>query len=245
MTAAAAPGRSVTVRARRRSTSTCGSGPVAHDGYHPLSTVFQAVGLYDDVTVEPPPTTGGITVTGPYADLVPVDGTNLAAARGRAPWPTRRRRPSRCTSPSTRASRSPAAWPAARPTRRPRWWPATAVGPAASPRERPGRARRRASAATCRSACTAARRSAPAAGTARPPCSAAARYHWVFALSDVGLSTPAVYAECDRLRGQAPVPEPAPSAPTDGGAALRRRRGARPGADQRPAGGGADPAARA
>jgi 4-diphosphocytidyl-2-C-methyl-D-erythritol kinase len=38
------------------------------------------------------------------------------------------------------------------------------------------------------------------------------RYHWVLALSDVGLSTPAVYAECDRLRSGLRVPEPAPSA---------------------------------
>jgi 4-diphosphocytidyl-2-C-methyl-D-erythritol kinase len=37
-------------------------------------------------------------------------------------------------------------------------------------------------------------------------------YHWVFALSEVGLSTPAVYAECDRLRGTRPVPDPSPSA---------------------------------
>ena len=36
-------------------------------------------------------------------------------------------------------------------------------------------------------------------------------YHWVFALSEDGLSTPAVYAECDRLRGRRRVPEPAPS----------------------------------
>jgi 4-diphosphocytidyl-2-C-methyl-D-erythritol kinase len=33
----------------------------------------------------------------------------------------------------------------------------------------------------------------------------------VFALSEGGLSTPAVYAECDRLRGDRPVPEPSPS----------------------------------
>ena len=34
-------------------------------------------------------------------------------------------------------------------------------------------------------------------------------YHWVFALADGGLSTPAVYAECDRLRGdQADAPKP-------------------------------------
>ena len=33
-------------------------------------------------------------------------------------------------------------------------------------------------------------------------------FDWVFALAEGGLSTPAVYAECDRLRGGAAVPAP-------------------------------------
>jgi 4-diphosphocytidyl-2-C-methyl-D-erythritol kinase len=33
-------------------------------------------------------------------------------------------------------------------------------------------------------------------------------FQWVFALAEDGLSTPAVYAECDRLREDRPVPEP-------------------------------------
>ena len=33
-------------------------------------------------------------------------------------------------------------------------------------------------------------------------------FHWVFALADSGLSTPAVYKECDRLRGARTVPDP-------------------------------------
>lgn len=33
------------------------------------------------------------------------------------------------------------------------------------------------------------------------------QFHWVLALSDGGLSTPQVYARCDELRGDAPVPE--------------------------------------
>lgn len=33
-------------------------------------------------------------------------------------------------------------------------------------------------------------------------------YHWVFALSTVGLSTPAVYTECDRMRAELEVAEP-------------------------------------
>ncbi|MFZ4107927.1 MAG: 4-(cytidine 5'-diphospho)-2-C-methyl-D-erythritol kinase [Candidatus Planktophila sp.] len=34
-------------------------------------------------------------------------------------------------------------------------------------------------------------------------------YHWVLALSTVGLTTPAVYAECDRLRAESEIVEPA------------------------------------
>lgn len=33
-------------------------------------------------------------------------------------------------------------------------------------------------------------------------------FHWVFALASGGLSTPDVYAECDRLRGDRKVPDP-------------------------------------
>ena len=33
-------------------------------------------------------------------------------------------------------------------------------------------------------------------------------YYWVLALSTVGLSTPAVYAECDRLRAELEIVEP-------------------------------------
>jgi 4-diphosphocytidyl-2-C-methyl-D-erythritol kinase len=33
-------------------------------------------------------------------------------------------------------------------------------------------------------------------------------FHWVFALADGGLSTPAVYGECDRLRAGAEIPDP-------------------------------------
>ena len=63
--------------------------------------------------------------------------------------------------------------------------------------------------ATCRSRCSAAPRSAPgAAKLAR--CSARGPYHWVVAAQRRGLSTPAVYAEFDRLRGSSPVPDPQP-----------------------------------
>jgi 4-diphosphocytidyl-2-C-methyl-D-erythritol kinase len=40
------------------------------------------------------------------------------------------------------------------------------------------------------------------------PVLARGRFEWVFALADGGLSTPAVYAECDRLRAGRVLPEP-------------------------------------
>ena len=43
------------------------------------------------------------------------------------------------------------------------------------------------------------------------PVLATGTYHWLFALTHEGLSTPAVYAECDRLREGHRVPEPTPS----------------------------------
>ena len=43
------------------------------------------------------------------------------------------------------------------------------------------------------------------------PVLARGTYHWVFALGEEGLPTPDVYAECDRLRGDTDVPEPAPN----------------------------------
>jgi 4-diphosphocytidyl-2-C-methyl-D-erythritol kinase len=45
-------------------------------------------------------------------------------------------------------------------------------------------------------------------GEVLTPVLARGRFHWVVAIADGGLSTPDVYAECDRLRGSTPVPEP-------------------------------------
>jgi len=45
-------------------------------------------------------------------------------------------------------------------------------------------------------------------GEVLTPVLARGRFEWVVAVADGGLSTPAVYAECDRLRGDAAVREP-------------------------------------
>ena len=52
-------------------------GPSRADGYHDLVTVFQAVSLFDEVTVTPADQ-DAVTVTGEGAGDVPADGDNLA-----------------------------------------------------------------------------------------------------------------------------------------------------------------------
>lgn len=74
----------VTVRAPAKINLFLGVGPVGEDGYHPLDTVYQAISLYDDVTVaegavwsvnvEP---IGDVDVSG-----VPLDSSNIAIRAG-------------------------------------------------------------------------------------------------------------------------------------------------------------------
>ena len=54
------------------------------------------------------------------------------------------------------------------------------------------------------------------------PVLARGTFHWVFAVSDRGLSTPAVYAECDRLRERSGEIVPAPEIDADLMGALRQ-----------------------
>lgn len=54
-------------------------GPLRHDGYHDLATVFHAVDLVDHITVRPAED-WRITVEGTDAHLVPTDDSNLALA---------------------------------------------------------------------------------------------------------------------------------------------------------------------
>jgi 4-diphosphocytidyl-2-C-methyl-D-erythritol kinase len=77
---AAAPSPSVRVRAPGKLNLSLRVGRLDDDGYHPLVTVYQAVALYEEVTAtEVPQGTGiALTVDGPQADQVPLDGSNLA-----------------------------------------------------------------------------------------------------------------------------------------------------------------------
>jgi 4-diphosphocytidyl-2-C-methyl-D-erythritol kinase len=76
----AAPPPSVRVRAPGKVNLALRVGPVGSDGYHPLATIFQAVTLFEEVTATLAPPGAGIslTVSGPQADDVPTDETNLA-----------------------------------------------------------------------------------------------------------------------------------------------------------------------
>ncbi|MFD4760863.1 4-(cytidine 5'-diphospho)-2-C-methyl-D-erythritol kinase [Streptomyces sp. NPDC058439] len=69
---------SVTVRVPAKVNVQLAVGAPRPDGFHDLANVFLAVGLYDEVTVTPADELR-ITCSGPDAAKVPLDATNLAA----------------------------------------------------------------------------------------------------------------------------------------------------------------------
>ena len=85
-TASRPGGHPVVVRAPGKVNLALQVSPLGDDGYHRVLSVFQAVSLVEEV--EASPAEGlSLTVTGPQADLVPTDDTNIAwrrTARGRA-----------------------------------------------------------------------------------------------------------------------------------------------------------------
>lgn len=88
------PGRapvtgSVTVRAAAKVNLHLGVGAPRPDGFHPLVTVYQAVGLHDDLTATAAAAGEGLTLTldaEPHVDAsaVPLDETNIAVRAGLA-----------------------------------------------------------------------------------------------------------------------------------------------------------------
>ena len=183
-------------------------GPLRPDGFHHLATVFQAVGLYDDVSIESDDV-WGVTVNGPYAGKVPTDDTNLAirAARLLA-------RESGIDTPVhiTIDKNIPVAGGMAGGS-------ADAAGALVACDALWGLGSSKAEleelGAELGSDVPFALTGGTAMGSGRgdrlAPVLGRGSYHWVFALGEVGLSTPAVYAECDRLRADQRVREPLPS----------------------------------
>ena len=69
--------KSVTVRVPGKVNVYLGVGPREFSGYHELATIFQAVGIYDEVTVSAADSMK-ISGLGAFADQIPTDETNLA-----------------------------------------------------------------------------------------------------------------------------------------------------------------------
>ncbi|MDX2852610.1 4-(cytidine 5'-diphospho)-2-C-methyl-D-erythritol kinase [Actinacidiphila glaucinigra] len=205
---------SVTVRVPAKVNVQLAVGGPRPDGFHDLANVFLAVGLYDEVTVTPLASDVGdptaeeprITVAGPDAGQVPADASNLAARAAVALAARHGLEPrvhihivkdipvaGGMAGGSADAAGALVACDALWGTGASREEllaicaelgsdvPFSLVGGAALGRGR---------------------------GELLEPLETGGTFHWVFAVADGGLSTPEVYRECDRLRGDAAVPEP-------------------------------------
>ena len=178
-------------------------GPPRADGYHGLVTVFHAVSLFDEVTVEPA-TRDTVRVTGEGADRVPADQDNLAlraVAALRAALPRRAARPGGVH--VTIAKRIPVAAGLAGGSA-----DAAAALVACNELWASGLTQQRLEeiAAAVGSDVAFALVGGTAVGRGRgeqltPALVPATQYHWVLAFADGQLATPAVYAALDRLRG--------------------------------------------
>jgi len=177
-------------------------GPLAADGYHPLTTVFQALTLFDLVHATSSPAGSGITLTVEGTDGVPVDRTNLA-------WSA-----AALVADELEISadvdlhlvkRIPVAGGMAGGSADAA---ATLVACDALWQGQLGRPRLLQLAAQLGSDVPFMLQGGTAVGTGRGdelmPVLAAGEYHWVLAAADSGLSTPAVYGQLDRLRADRP-----------------------------------------
>ena len=72
--------RGVTARVPAKVNLQLSVGPLGSDGFHEVTTVFQAISLFDDVTVATTDSNDGIkiSISGQTSNGVPVDNSNLA-----------------------------------------------------------------------------------------------------------------------------------------------------------------------
>jgi 4-diphosphocytidyl-2-C-methyl-D-erythritol kinase len=199
---------SVTVRVPAKVNVQLAVGAARPDGFHDLANVFLAVGLHDEVTVTPAASLK-ITCSGPDAHQVPLDETNLAA---RAAIALAERHG---LSPDVHihiAKDIPVAGGMAGGS-------ADGAGALLACDTLWGLG---SSQAELLAICAELGSDVPfsllggaALGTGRgellEPLPVGGSFHWVFALADGGLSTPAVYGEFDRLTAGTAVPEPVAS----------------------------------
>ncbi|WP_439032153.1 4-(cytidine 5'-diphospho)-2-C-methyl-D-erythritol kinase [Gordonia terrae] len=188
---------SVTARAPSKVNLHLGVGPRRDDGYHDLVTVFQALSLHDDIRVARAHETS-VLIRGEGAGSVPADDSNLAvrAATALADWAERS---------GTVAIEIDKTIPVAGGMA---GGSADAAGAlvalAALWKLDIGRDDLAAIAADLGSDVPFALHGSTALGTGRGErlmqVLSRGEFHWVLALARVGLSTPAVYQELDRLR---------------------------------------------
>lgn len=205
MTSAPTPPPAVTVRVPAKVNLELRVGPLRHDGFHDLATVFQAVSLYDEVSVAPWDD-WQVAAAGAYAGLIPTDERNLALRAARLVaqrWHVDETLSIRIDKdiPVAGGMAGGSADAAATLLACDHLWD---LG---LDREELAEL-----AAELGSDVPFPLSGGTAMGSGRgeqlAPVLARGTFHWVFAFSDRGLPTPAVYAECDRLRAGRPVPPP-------------------------------------
>ncbi|MFE3553080.1 4-(cytidine 5'-diphospho)-2-C-methyl-D-erythritol kinase [Streptomyces kronopolitis] len=196
---------SITVRVPAKVNVQLAVGAARPDGFHDLANVFLAVGLHDEVTATPADTLR-ITAEGHDVDRIPLDRTNLAARAAELLAARHGIEPRvhlhiRKDIPVAGGMAGGSADAAGALLACDTLWstgstreellslcaelgsdvPFSLVGGAALGRGR---------------------------GELLTPLPVGGTFHWVFAVADGGLSTPAVYGEFDRLTAGTAVPEP-------------------------------------
>lgn len=197
---------SVTVRVPAKVNLQLSVGPLRADGFHELATVFHAVNLCDDVVARPSDDGLRLTISGEGTESLPVDEGNLAY---RAAMLVADRLGIEPDVELHLNKAIPIAGGMAGGS-------ADAAGALVACdalwRGGLGREELGVLAAALGSDVPFALQGGTALGTGRgerlTPVLTRGSFSWVFALADGGLSTPAVYAQCDRMREGRSVPDP-------------------------------------
>lgn len=197
---------SVTVRVPAKVNLQLSVGPLRPDGFHELATVFHAVNLCDEVIARPSTDGPRLTISGEGAETLPVDEGNLAY---RAALLVADRLGIEPDVDLHLIKAIPIAGGMAGGS-------ADAAGALVACdalwRGGLGREELGVLAAALGSDVPFALQGGTAIGTGRgerlTPVLTRGSFAWVFALAEGGLSTPAVYAQCDRMREGRSVPDP-------------------------------------
>ena len=202
------PVKKVMVRVPAKINLQLSVGPREADGYHNLVTVFQAISIFDEVTVEFTPAKSGVTIsiTGDQTHGVPADANNLAV---KAVELMAKEYDLEVDAHIEIKKAIPVAGGMAGGSA-----DAAATIVAIDYLYSLGMSREEMTeiASQLGSDVPFMLSGGTAIGTGHGEQLTAAlsrgTYHWVLALSTVGLSTPAVYTECDRLRSGSEIAEP-------------------------------------